>query len=74
LPSLEPLHKHIWQPANVKHGQHIDVVVQGTKYFDELCVLIVAEFKLKMEGPNPNAWLEERLSELFSETEQIQTP
>ena len=69
LPSHEPLHKHIWQPANVEHGQHIDVVVQGTKYFDELCVLIVEEFKLKMDGPNPNAWLEERLSEIFPEAD-----
>jgi hypothetical protein len=43
--------------------------VQGTKYFDELCVLIVGEYRLKMDIPNPNAWLEERLNMLFSETE-----
>lgn len=70
LPSQEPLHKHMWQPANIEHGQHIDVVVQATKYFDELCVLIVGEFELKMEVPNPNAWLEERLDVLFIETPQ----
>jgi hypothetical protein len=73
LPSQEPLHKHIWQPANVEHGQHIDVVVQATKYFDELCVLVVGEFQLKMEGPNPNAWLEERLAVLFKESQEPQT-
>lgn len=70
LPSPEPLHKHLWQPANVEHGQHVDVVVQATKYFDELCILIVGEFQLKMECPNPNAWLEERLTVLFTETWQ----
>jgi hypothetical protein len=73
LPSDEPLHKHLWQPANLEHGQQIDVVVQGTKYFDELCTLIVAEFKLKMDLANPNSWLEERLNTLFSEAEQAQT-
>jgi len=69
FPSNEPLHKHIWQPANLEHGQQIDLVVQGTKYFDELCVLTVGEFKLKMDLPNPNAWLEEKLDALFSEAE-----
>ena len=66
-PSQEALHKHIWQPANLDHGQHIDVVIQGTKYFDELCCLIVSEFKLKMTVPSPSDWLNERLNELFAE-------
>ena len=66
-PSKEALHKHIWQPANLEHGQYIDVVIQGTKYFDDLCGLIVNEFKLKMTVPRPNDWLGERLNALFSE-------
>lgn len=67
LPSSEPLHKYIWQPNNFEHGHQTDVVVQATKYFDEFCILLVEEFKLKMEGPPPNAWVSDRLGQLFSE-------
>jgi Family of unknown function (DUF5677) len=67
LPTREPLHKHIWQPANVEHDHQVDIVVQATKYFDKLCVLLVSEFKLQMKIPNPNSWLAERLEQFFAE-------
>jgi hypothetical protein len=70
LPTHEPLHKHIWQPANLEHDHQVDVVIQATKYFDELCVLLVNEFKLEMKIPNPNAWLAERLEHFFAGMEK----
>jgi len=69
-PSHEPLHKHIWQPANLEHGFQVDVVEQATKYLDEFCNLVVSEFKLKMEISNPNVWLEQRLTRFFAEIEK----
>jgi hypothetical protein len=71
-PSHEPLHKHIWQPANLEHGFQVDVVEQATKYLDEFCNLVVSEFKLKMEISNPNVWLEQRLTRFFAEIEKCQ--
>ncbi len=73
LPTREPLHKYIWQPANLEHGRQVDVVIQATKYFDELCGLLVSEFKLQMEIPNPSAWLLQRLEQFFAEMEKIHT-
>lgn len=74
LPAREPLHKYVWQPANLEHHHQVDVVVQATKYFDKLCVLLVSEFKLQMEIPNPNGWLSERLGQFFAEMEKDQNP
>jgi hypothetical protein len=74
LPSPEPLHKHIWQPCNLEHGAQVDVVVQATKYFDEFCTAIVEEFELKMGLPPPNAWLNNRLKQLFAEMEVLHPP
>jgi hypothetical protein len=67
FPSAEPLHKHIRQPANLRHGQHFDVVWQAAKYFDETCSLLVNEFNLEMELPPPRTWVSERLETLIAE-------
>jgi hypothetical protein len=69
-PSLEPLHKHILQPANIEHGFHIDVIDNATKYFDELCVLLVKHFELQMTIPQPSEWLTSRLEQFYAEMDQ----
>jgi hypothetical protein len=73
FPSSEPLHKHIWQPANFPHGLHTDVVIKATKYFDKLAVHLVDEFKIKMIVPRPNEWLWERLEQLQKEMDTLGT-
>lgn len=71
FPSSEPLHKHIWQPANLPHGFHADVVIKATKYFDKLAVHLVEEFKIEMTVPRPNEWLWPRLGQLQQEVDAI---
>ena len=72
FPSPEPLHKHIWQPVNFDHGHQVDVVVQATKYFDEVCVALVQEFKIEMGVPQPNEWLHDRLKEFFAGMQKLE--
>jgi hypothetical protein len=67
VPSREPLHKYIWQPFNGDHGRHVDVIINATKYFDKLCVLLTQTFKLEMSVPTPNRWLHDRLDQLSKE-------
>jgi hypothetical protein len=71
FPASEPLHKHIWEPARIDHGQRIDLVVQATKYLDEFCTLIVDDFKLQMSIPQPNRWLGGRLRALSDGMEKL---
>jgi len=73
FPSSEPLHKHIWQPANLPHGLHADVVIKATKYFDKLAVHLVDEFKIEMTVPRPNEWLWPRMSQLQVEMDAIES-
>jgi hypothetical protein len=67
FPSADPLHKHILQPANVPHGQHLDVVEKATKYFDKLAVHLVDAFKIEMAVPRPTEWLGQRIGKLEQE-------
>jgi hypothetical protein len=67
FPSADPLHKHILQPANLSHGQHLDVVEKATKYFDKLAVHLVDEFKIEMKVPRPTEWLWQRMGKLQKE-------
>jgi len=71
LRTRESLHKHIRQPANLSHDHQVDIVIQATKYFDKLCVLLASEFKLEMKISNPNNWLAERLEQFFAEMEKF---
>jgi hypothetical protein len=73
FPSSEPLHKHIWQPVNFDHGHQVDVVIQATKYFDELCTSLVQEFQLEMDISPPNEWLQSRLKEFFKRMRDLET-
>ncbi len=73
FPSSEPLHKHIWQPANLPHGLHEDVIIKATKYFDKLTVHLVDEFKIEMTIPRPSEWLWPRLSQLQEEMDAIES-
>jgi hypothetical protein len=73
FPSSEPLHKHIWQPANLPHGFHADVVIKATKYFDKLAVHLAEEFKIEMTVPRPNEWLWPRLGQLQEEMDAIES-
>jgi uncharacterized protein DUF5677 len=70
VPSREPLHKYIWQPFNGDFGRHPDIIVNGTKYFDKLCRLLVDAFDLKVSRPLPRQWLRPRLNQLFKEMPQ----
>jgi hypothetical protein len=67
FPSGDPLHKYILQPANLEHGQQLDVVEKATKYFDKLAVHLVDEFKIEMTLPRPTEWLWQRIRELEKE-------
>ena len=71
FPSSEPLHKHIWQPANLPHGLHADVVIKATKYFNKLAVHLADEFKIEMTVPRPNEWLRSRLGQLQEEMDSL---
>ena len=70
-PTAEPLHKYINQPANIEYGHHMDVLEQATKYFDELCVLIVEHFNVAMTVPTPNAWFYERAQKFSAEMDEL---
>lgn len=72
FPTGEPLHKHIWEPANVDHGNQVDIVIQATKYFDESYSDIVRHFKLEMKLQPPNQWISERIAQFFTEVQGIE--